>query len=73
MQAAIDSNRQDYDEKMKKKGSKIDKLASMVKNIMDRIQIYNSSPEKIDSPKSQGPYNLLLDKNNYPPLEVGNS
>ena len=35
MQANIDTNRQDYDGKMKKQDTKIDKLSSMVENMMD--------------------------------------
>ena len=43
MQAAIYAN----SEKMNKQDSKNDKITSMVKNMMDNIQISNSSPYKM--------------------------
>ena len=44
-QATIKANRKNYDDKMKKQYSKLDKLTAMVKIIMDKIQISNSSPD----------------------------
>ena len=49
MQATIYSNMQDFDGKMKKQDSKLDKLTSMVKNMMDNIKILNYSPDNMDS------------------------
>ena len=39
--------------KINKQDSKLDKLAEMLKNIMDHIQNPISSPDKMDPPKSQ--------------------
>ena len=39
MQATIDTNRQDYDEKMKTYDSKLDNLAEIMEKMMDQIQI----------------------------------
>ena len=47
------ANRQDSDDKMKKKDSKVDKLNAMVKNIMDNIQLSNSSPDKMDNQRTR--------------------
>ena len=43
MQATIDSNRQDYDKKMKKLTAD---LTSMIKSIMDQIIFLTSSPRQ---------------------------
>ena len=39
---------------------------------MDRIQIFNSSPDRMDSPNSQYPTTEVPDNNKAPPLEGGN-
>ena len=72
MQATIDANMQDSDEKMKKQDSKIDNITKLIKNMMDRIQIYNSSPDKIDSPKYQDRTTAVPDNKKAPPFEGGN-
>ena len=48
MQATIDANRKEYDDKMNKQKSKLDKLTELVKSMMDQIKIYNSSIDKMD-------------------------
>ena len=67
----IDSNSQDYDEKTNKQDSKIDKLTSMVKNMMDGIQISNYSPENMDLTNAQYPTTMFPDNKKAPPLEGG--
>ena len=52
MKSIIDANRQDSGYKKKKQDSKIEKLVSMVEKMMYQIQISNSSPDNMDSPKS---------------------
>ena len=54
---------------MKKQDSKIDKLTPMVKNIMDQIQISNSSRDNIHSPKAHDPTTSVLAIKRDPPLE----
>ena len=44
IQDTIYANRKAHDEKIKKQDSKLDKLTSMVGNIIDHIQILNSLP-----------------------------
>ena len=39
MQATIDTNRQDYDEKMKKQDNKIYSITALIGKIMDKIRI----------------------------------
>ena len=58
IQATTDTNGQDYNDKMKKQYSKLDKqdskidnIKAMVKKIMNKIQISNSSPDKMYSSK----------------------
>ena len=65
----IDDKRRDYDEKMNKYDSKLDKITAIDENMMDRIQIYNYSPNKMDSPKAQYPTTVVSSKNKAPPLE----
>ena len=48
MQATIDANRKEYDDKTNKQKSKLDKLTELVKSMMDQIKIYNSSIDKMD-------------------------
>ena len=60
-------------EKMNKQESKFDKLMAMVKKMMDEIQISNSSPDNMDSPKSQYPTTVVPYNSKAPPLEGGNS
>ena len=54
---------------MKKQDFKLENLMAMTKNMMDHIQISNSSPDKMDLPNYQDPTIAIRDKNNYPPLE----
>ena len=54
---------------MKKQDSKIDKLTPMVKNIMDQIQISNSSRDNIHSPKAHDHTTSVLANKRDPPLE----
>ena len=56
IQATIESNRQYYDEKVKKL---TEKLTSMIASIIDHIKISKSSPEKKDSPKAQYPNTVV--------------
>ena len=56
MQATIESNRQDSDEIKNK--STVD-LTEIITSMMDQIKIYKYSPEKKDSPKSQGPTTVV--------------
>ena len=55
MQDTINSN----SEKMEKQDYKVDSIMGMVKNMMDQIQISNSSTYKMDSPKSQDPTTMV--------------
>ena len=50
MQSKIDANRQESDYKMKTYNSKLDNLTEMMENIMYQIQMFNSSPDNMDSP-----------------------
>ena len=68
VKSAINSNRQYYADKMKKRDYKLDKLMAMVKNMIDQIQIYNSSSDKMDLPKSQDPITMVSSNKNAPPL-----
>ena len=69
VQYLIDDKRRDYDEKMNKYDSKLDKLTEIDENMMDCIQIYNYSPNNMDSPKSQDPTTVVSSNNKAPPLE----
>ena len=69
MKDTIDANRKYSDDKMKKQDSKPDKITKMVKNMMDRIQISNSSPENMDPPKAQDTNTTLPAKKKSPQLE----
>ena len=70
MQATIDANRQDYDEKIKKLK---EDLTSMIKSMMDHIKILEYFPDKNYSPKSQYPITVVPDNNKDPSLEGGHS
>ena len=69
IQANIDSNRQDHDEKMKKQYSKFDNITEMIKKMMDHIQVSNSLPYKMDSPKAQDTTTVFLANKKSPPFE----
>ena len=69
MKATIDANRKYSGDKMKKQDSKPDKLTKMVKNMMDRIQISNSSPEKKYPSKAQDTNTTFPAKKKSPQLE----
>ena len=68
-QAMIYANRQYYDDKTKKQDSKFDKITEMVENIMGKIQISNSLPDKIYVPKVQDPTTMVPDNKKSPPLK----
>ena len=48
IQAIIDSNRQDYGEKMKRKDYKLDELMELVENVINHIQISTFSLDKMN-------------------------
>ena len=52
IKATIDAKRQYSYEKMKTYDFKLDNLTTMMEKMMYRIQISNSSPYNMDSPKS---------------------
>ena len=68
MQATIESNRQDSDEKMKKL---TEYLTQMITSMMYQIKILKSSPDNKDSPKYQNPTTVVPDKKKDPSLEGG--
>ena len=79
-EAMVDDNSQDYDDKMKKyyskldkQDSKIDNITAMIKNMMDINHNFNHSPENMDSPKYQGPTNVVPSKNMALPWKGGHS
>ena len=41
----------------------------MMENMMDKIKIYNSSPDNMDPPKDQDPTIVVLSNKKAPPLE----
>ena len=69
MQSKIDSNRQEYDEKMNTYDSKLDNLIAMMGDMMDQIEFSQSSPDNKDSPKLQDHAAVAPYKNKDPPLE----
>ena len=68
MKATIDDRRQDSDEKMKTYDSKPDKLVSMIKNMMNKNQDWNSSPESMDPPSAQDTTTVVLSNKKAPTL-----
>ena len=66
MQATIDANRQDYDEKIK---NLTEDLTEMIASMMDQIKISKHSPDKNDSPKAHNPTTVVPANNKAPPLE----
>ena len=70
MQAIIEANRQDADEKKK---NLIEDLTAMIASMMGQIKFSEYSPNKKDSPKGQDTTILVLDNKRYPPLEGGHS
>ena len=58
IQAAIDTNKKDYDKKMKKQDSKLDNLMAIMENTIDQIQILKSSPENMNQ-KAQDPTTMV--------------
>ena len=66
MPATIESNKQDYDEKMKKI---TEDITSMITSMMDQIKISKSSPNQKYSPKYQNPTTVVLSNKRSPPLE----
>ena len=67
MQATIDSNRQYYDERIKKL---TEYLTEMIASMMDQIKISEYSPDNKDYPKDQYPTTVVPYK--APPFEVKN-
>ena len=65
-QANIESNRQDYDYKMKNLTAD---LTKRIASIMDQIKISKSSPDKKDSPKAQDTTTVVTTNNKASPLE----
>ena len=70
MQATIESNKQDSDDKMKKLTSD---LTGMIASMMDQIKMSKSSPDKKDSPKAQDTTTVVPANKKSPPLEGENS
>ena len=72
MKDKINYKKQDYNDKIKRQDSKLDKLTSMVKNMMDQIEILDPSPDKINPTKSQDPTTVLPANKKTPPSENRN-
>ena len=70
MQATIETNRQYFDEKMKKL---IEDTTAMIVSMMDQIKISKYSSDKNYSPKAQDTKTVVLSNNRAPPLEGGHS
>ena len=68
MQDIIESNRQDYYEKMKKL---TEDLTAIITSIMDQINISKFSPDKKGSLKAQDTTTVVPDNRKDPPLEGG--
>ena len=68
IQATIESNRRDSDEKIKKL---IEDLTEIITAIMDQITFSESSLDKKDSPKAQDPTTVVPYNKRYPLLEGG--
>ena len=66
MRAAIESKRENFEDKMK---NITEYLTEMIASIMDKIKISKSSPEKKDSPKSYDPTTVVPYNKKGPPLE----
>ena len=70
VQATIESNRQDSDEKMKKL---TEDLKGRITSMMDKIAIPESSPDHKDSPKVQYPTTVVPANRRDPPFDGGHS
>ena len=70
MQATIEPNKQDSDEKTKKL---TEDLTGMITSMMDQIKILKSSTYKKDSPKDQNTTTVVPANKKYPSLEGGHS
>ena len=70
MQATIEANRQDYDDKKKKL---TEDLTAMITSMMDQINISKLSPDQKDSPKTQDTTTVVPANRRDPPLEGGHS
>ena len=70
IQATIESNKQDSNEKTKKLTAD---LTGMIASMMDQINMSKYSPYKKDSPKAQDTTTMVLDNKKSPPLEGGHS
>ena len=68
MQATIDANRQDSDEKMK---NLTEYLTEIIVSMMDQIKFSKSSPEKQYEPNDQDSTTVVLNNQRVPPLEGG--
>ena len=70
MQATIESNMQDSDEKTK---NLIQDLTGMITSIIYQIKFSKSSPDKKDSPKAHDYTTMFPSNKKAPPLEGGHS
>ena len=70
MKDTIESNRQDYDQKMRKF---TEDLTATIKSNMDQNKISKSSSDKKYSPKAQDPTTVVQDSKRSAPLESGHS
>ena len=75
-QDSVDDNKQAHIysyEKKDKDDSKLDKIATLLQQMMDQNKNKNSFPDKMNSPKAQYPTTVVPAKNKDPPLEGGHS
>ena len=72
MQATIEANRKDYDEKTKNLTEDLKAMiTSTIISMMDQINILKSSPDQKYSPKDQYPTTVVPANRRYPPLDSG--
>ena len=73
MQAAIESNKQDPDDKMMKVTEDLKAmLESAIMSMMDHINMLKPSPAQIDSPKPPDPNTVVPSNRRIPQLYGGN-
>ena len=65
MQARIESNKQDSDEKIKKLTGDI---TAMITSMMDQIKMSKPSLDQKDPQKPEDPATVFLSNKRYPPL-----
>ena len=68
MKATIESNGKYYNDKM---NNIVEDLTADIASMMDKNQKTDSSPDKMDSPKSQDPTTVVPSNKKDPPLKVG--